>query len=892
VRTDQRQSRRALTAAALVIRFAAFLVPSDRRAAWREEWLAELGHNRGRNWQVWGAVWDAWLLRRAIWPPLRAPAGGWAADLRDAVRALRRAPIQAIALVACLAVGTTLTVVVAGVLNAMLGGDLPGIDQRRTLVTMRAERTRDGRIGNLIGADYKVLPAELPGLAAWGSETETKRLAVAAGGIAGVVRGAFVSGAYFQVLGTRPALGRLLQPADDHADAPPVVVIGHHFWQRHFGSRPDAIGSTIQLATSSFTVVGVAPAGFVGTTARDIGKPADTRGEVWLPLSHSTRIGFGVGIYDYTSAPVVVARLAPGIDRVEAQAAVQPLTARFNGARATLDERNREAHGQVVGVHLLPLRLLPFDGGELAAVALVFGTLASVPLIVLAIACANVAGIQLARAIGRTHELAVRVSLGASRGRIARLLAMETGLVALAAAGIGALLANVLLERSSAILPMAPIFDARLVMFAILVPIAITLVAGLLPAWRATGFDVVSGLRLGARVGRVASPRLRRFVVAAQMTLSVGLLVPGGALLEGLSRLDTVIGPMHDDVLTAEAQFSYLGLDEPAERRARAEIVRRVTALPGVDELALSPRTVFLSSGGDGVCAPGVEPPAHHTAWRLVRFVTPNFFDAMGIPVRVGRVPEPADARSAVVVNEAFVRGLPDPATPLGQPVLVGREPSVIVGVVADSYERYPSGRPSARCYVVWTDEGPQPGAVGASAVTLFVRTRQPSTAAVAIREILRDVDPRLAPAEIGTIRDVAHEHYRTVYAATAWLTLAGVLALGLAGSGLFGVLSYGAAQRTHEFAVRVALGARPARIAGALAREAVGLVGAGAAVGLVLTVPLVWFLSGGLRSISLANPGIWVVTVLLLAAISLVASIRPMRRVSHPSLLDALRES
>lgn len=182
-------------------------------------------------------------------------------------------------------------------------------------------------------------------------------------------------------------------------------------------------------------------------------------------------------------------------------------------------------------------------------------------------------------------------------------------------------------EESSAILPMAPIFDRRLMLFAIFVPIAITLVAGLLPAWRATGFDVVSGLRLGARVGRVASPRLRRLVVAAQMTLSVGLLVPGGALLEGLSKLDTIIGPMHDDVLTAEVQFWYLGLDEVAERRARAEVVQRVTALPGVDELALSPRTVFLSSGGDGVCAPGAQPPADRTAWALTRFVTPNFFD-------------------------------------------------------------------------------------------------------------------------------------------------------------------------------------------------------------------------------------------------------------------------
>jgi cell division protein FtsX len=587
--------------ARFAIRCSAFVVPGDYRRRWREEWLAEAHHGRRPLSRAMGAPWDAALLRGAeLTGALRT---GWLADARDAVRALRRTPIQTLAIVVCLSLGSVLG---GGVLNAMVGGELPGIRDRGRLVRLGAERAGEPRPGHLIGAEHRALPDVIPGLAGWGAEYGSKST-------------------YFSVLGTTAALGRLIQPADDRPEAPPVVVIGYAFWQRHFGGHADALGSTLRFGTGTYAIVGVTPPAFTGVFGGDLERPASERGQLWPPMAQTAAVGLGVG-HDSGTGPGIIGRLAPGLSRDIAESQGQAAVSRLNAAREA--SAYAGSLDTIVAIRLLPFRMSIVDDDEPAAIAALVAVLAGVPLIVLGIGCATVAGIQLARAIGRTHELAVRTSLGASRLRIARMLAIETGLAAVAAAAVAWLVGRVLLQWSAAVLPIAPIADRRLLFFAAVLPLAITLIAGLLPAWRATGLDVLAGLRTHARVGRAASARLRRTVVAAQMTLSVALLVTAAALTTGLTNLASTVGPMHDDVLTAEVAFADLGFDEDRQRQARAAIVNRVRGIPGVESIAISPSRLFRGSGGDGSCWPRSGPrPQNVALWELTRMVTPEYFD-------------------------------------------------------------------------------------------------------------------------------------------------------------------------------------------------------------------------------------------------------------------------
>jgi predicted permease len=560
------------------------------------------------------------------------------------------------------------------------------------------------------------------------------------------------------------------------------------------------------------------------------------------------------------------------------------LVAALNDARAASAYRGNL--GTITALRLRPLNVSIMDVDEPIALALLLGLLAGVPLVVLGIACANVAGIQLAKAIGRTHELAVRTALGASRLRIARLLAFETALAATAAAVVAWTAGRALLTWSAAVLPIAPRADRRLLFFAAGLPIAVTFAAGLLPAWRATGLDVLAGLRSGARVGRAASARLRRGVVAAQVTLSVALLLIAAALAAGLFNLPDSVGPLHDDVLTAEVAFADLAFDEHRQREARTIIVSRVRAIPGVESVALSPSRLFRSSGGDGNCWPGSGPrPAN--LGDLSRIVTPEFFEILRIPLRAGRTFQPGEDADAVIVNDSFRRGLPNPQAPLGAAVSVGRgQVARVIGVVADSYERYPTGAAEPRCYLPWDE-------ARAGAFAMFIRTHQPDATAPLIRRALREIDPRLAPTEIGTVADLARVYYRDLLAVTNALLVAGTIAISLAAIGLFGVLSYGAAERTREFGIRLALGGRPADIRRAIVGESLLVVGLGASAGILMAGgPIVWLMSQGLRTLSLSDPWLWLTVTAVLLLVTLGALARPLRSVSRLNPLIALRET
>jgi predicted permease len=819
---------------------------------------------------------------RPIGAPATPPWSGWRADLRDAWRAIRRTPLQTATIVSSLTIGSTLTVLMFGVVNAMSSGSVPGILEPDRLVRPLIEQQGDPRARGLTMGAYRRFPDTVPGLAAVGAELPW-RFSASIAGQAVAAEGMFVTGTYFSVLGTQPVLGRLVHPADDRPGAPPIVVIGYEVWLRHFGADRAAVGTSIRIGTGTYTVVGVLPPQFVGIDEGDFGETSDERSQLWLPMREMW------GYPDYLAArvdravgPRIVGRLAAGLDRAEAERQAQAIVPVLAAAGTP---------GPVPGrVQLQAFSLLPVS--DPVETALLISVVMIVPFIVLAIACANVAGIQLARAAGRTHDVAIRMSLGASRLRVARLVAAETGLMALASSLLAWGLATQTLRFAGNILPFAVVVDVRVFVFAMVLTVGITLVAGFAPAWRATGVDILSGLRLSARVGRVTDPKLRRVVVVGQVALSALLLVVAGLLARSIASLGSAIGPMDERVLVADVTLGDLGLDAERARQVRYTVSDAVARLPGVVETAASTSS-GLFSGGAALCS--ADPDSRDIGSGSIGVaVTPEFFGTLGVSLRLGRALAPGDDKSVVVVNEAFLSRLPDRASGIGSIVgvtsLDGSRSSwraEVVGVVADSYERQPRGVPRPRCYLPMDP-------AWAGGFTVFARSQSRSASALApdVQRILGQVDPRLSAREIGTIAELVRVRYRWLYWVTDAVTAVSVSALVLSAVGLFALMAYFVSQRTNEFGVRLVLGAHPWMVASDVVKDALAVTLTGTAAGLLAAIPVAAVLGDGLLStISWADPVAPAAVAALLVGVALVATLAPAWRVFRIDPVDALRQ-
>ena len=371
--------------------------------------------------------------RTRAWRP-----GSWRGDLRDAWRAVRRTPLQAAVIVAILTAGTTLTVLMLGVVNGMVSGAIPGVIARDRLVHLGVQRQGAADASAMTIGEFRRLPSSVPGLESVAGEIDWRFSAIVKGR-AITLEGLFVTGPYFSTLGTVPALGRLIVPSDDRAGAPPVAVIGHALWRREFGSDPGAIGATIRAGTGTYTVVGVLPPRFVGLDEGDFGETTDERGELWLPMREMWAYpNFASARVDAAVGPRMYGRLAGALNREAAEAQAQTIlpalaaAADAGGSGPSVQPRGDGSLAFGFGggrsaarVRLAPLSFMP--SSDLLQTTLLVGLLMAVPLVVLAIATINVAGVHLARAVGRTREIAIRMALGASRMAVARAISLEVG---------------------------------------------------------------------------------------------------------------------------------------------------------------------------------------------------------------------------------------------------------------------------------------------------------------------------------------------------------------------------------------------------------------------------------------------------------------------------------
>jgi predicted permease len=710
-----------------------------------------------------------------------------------------------------------------------------------------------------------------------------------------------VSTSYFETLGVSPSIGRTFGGAPEPAEGgSPFAVISHDLWQRRFGGRADAIGQAITLREGAFQVIGVAPSWFFGET---VGQ----RPDAWLPLANLPAILPGrrwlrdiPGTVEKVMWLHVFGRLRPGAtaDATAAEASVifQQGLARYYGTvpdpaarQGFLDQRLR-ARPAAAGASTLtdfanPLLVLLGGAG-----------------LVLLIACANLGNLLLARTTARAREVAVRLALGAGRGRLVRQLLTESLCLAVAGGLCGLLLAVVLRGALLRLLvdPIAlpATVDVRVVLFVLVLTLVVGLMLGLLPALRITAAPMATGLRDQGRgiAGSAAWLRVGRLVVVGQLALSLPLLVGAGLLARTLVNLERVdLGYAREGLLTVRVDAQAAGYEPTRQAQALEALLDRIRAMPGVHAASFSNNGLFGGSdNGDAVEVEGYTPKGDGDRGSSYDAVGPGYFSTLGIAVMAGReitAQDRAGGAQVCVVNEAFARRFFDGRHPIGlhvtQRYADQSQTYQIVGVVRDSRQNRLRGRVEHRFYTPAT----QPAA-SIGAVSYIIRPRGDGSAVLAaVRRVVQEAEPRMAVTRAAAL-DEAIGRRLSQDRMLAQLSIAfGVVAAVLAALGLYGVLSYGVARRTQELGVRKALGARHATLMAMILRETGWLLAGGLIAGGALAAGAMQLIASRLYGLSPADPVTFGVAVAALGAVALAATWLPAYRASRVDPLVALRQ-
>jgi predicted permease len=707
----------------------------------------------------------------------------------------------------------------------------------------------------------------------------------AAGGDAERLLGEIVSSDYFAVLGVRPALGRAFVPHDDEQlGAHPEVVLSYGFWQRRFGSDRGVVGSQLSLNGHPFTVVGVAAQGFRGTNSlgdRDL----------WLPLSMRSGI-VGAPQIDWFKARGAlmldaVGRVVPGLSEGQAAAALQALA--VNLRREYPDDNKGRA------MTLMPLAQASLNPNTRGGLVLAGWFLMTMVGLVLALACANVANLLLARTLARRREIAVRIALGVGRGRLVRQLFTENLLLAFLGGAAGLLLAvwgrRLLWVFRPATLPenLDLSFDPRVLGFALVLTLVTGLLFGLVPALQTARTDVVGALKNQA-------PPPRRFagramLVIGQIGLSLLLLIGTGLFLRSLRQAERINPGFDADRLLvlsvnpgAEGYDDRRGLDfcQRAEESA--------AGLPGVHGAALAAtRPLEAGLGGrffiDGRSSPSVQ----DGAGVQTTSVDPAYFATTGIRILRGRPFTAADRDSAalvVIINDTLAKRFWRGENPVGSRLhFVGSTGSAeVVGVAADAKYGALGEPPKGYLYFPLAQ-----GYTGAA--TLYVRAQGAPTALLAgVRDAVHRLDPNLPLTGIRTVSEILAQSLWAPRAAAAILAFFGTLGLTLAAIGTYGVMSYAVDRRRREIGIRMALGANRGEILSRVLRQGLSLAAAGLCLGLLAAFASTRLIGRFLYGIGPLDTFTFLVTSAALAAVAILATLIPARRATAVDPLTALR--
>ncbi len=840
---------------------------------------------------------------------MRVLAEFWA-DMRFAVRLLRRSPGFTFVAVSSLALGIGAATAIFTVTDAIVIKALP----------VRAPGQL--YVAEISGADTGTARFSYPlferargavhGVADLSVSSSVVRMLVTDGPAAAptpddVGRVQLVSGEYFAVLGTTAQVGRLLGPSDNRTlDAHPVAVLSDAFWTRRFGRRPDIVNRSITVNGAALTVIGVTAPGFFGTVA-------DTRPDVWLPvmMQSAVRYANNADVEDgdlrqpWVPQPEIawltlLARVRAAPDRAAVADVLtrllQQQLANREGYKTDADVRGRLQAQHVV---LVPgarglSRMREEMQSPLAALFAMVGLL-------LMIACANLAGLLLARSASRYRELAVRVSIGAGRWRLVRQLLAESLVLGLAGGALGLLAArwgcDVLLAlfaagRNAPATPLA--LDGRVLLFATATAALTALGVGLLPALQASRLDPAEALRAGGRVvwRGTRRPSAGRVLVVAQLALTVLLLSLAALFTRTLQQITRVpVGYDQEGVVVARIDPRGAGYGPDRLDALHRVIVEQLEGSPGIRSASLSLHGPL--SGGARVSSLSVEgfqAPRDTPLEVQEDVVTAHYFQTVGLKLIRGRLFGPEDHANAhaAIINETMARRFFPDRDPIGRRWTTGEpmgpDAFEIVGVVSDAHYRdLRSATPNAAYRLATqTDE---------FLTSVEVRTSGPAAESInAVRLALAAVDPRLPVMEVSTLETRVRSltvHERTVALLSA---VFGAAALLLACLGLYGILAYDVTRRTPELGVRIALGARRGTVVWLVMRDALVIVGLGLAAGLPLARVAAQQAAGFLYQVTSVDLFSYIVATIILVVIATLAAWIPAHRAASVDPIMALR--
>nr|QLH55638.1 permease [Myxococcus xanthus] len=806
--------------------------------------------------------------------------GDIASDFKFAARLLRKDPLFTLVAVLCLAFGIGANAAIFSVVDAVLLRPLPYHEPGQLVRLFETTPARDPKwLGSVSWPNYQDWSTQLPsleGVAAY--EFQGRNLMTPEGPERVNVVAATAN--LFQLLGTPPRLGPGFAPGDDQPGAAPVVVIGEGLWQRRFGADPGLVGRTLTLDGQPHTVVGILP------TA--VGFPAGARMEVFIPFVPSADRVDNRGSHFLS----VLGRLRPGVPS-------QTLAAELKEVARRLEEAHpaRQAGRSATAVSLSET----VTGNVRPTLLLLQGAV----LLVLLIACANVANLLLARTATRQQEIAVRFALGASRGHIVRQLLMESLLLSLLGALLGVLLgawgvsAMGNLVRASFPLTGDLPLNGRVLGFLLLVSVGSALAFGLTPALQATRTPLSASL---SQPGTQQSPSrahhaFRGALVVTEVALSLVLLVGAGLLLRGFVKLlgtEPGLEPRH--VLTAHLPIT-------ANQYPREEVVERLfqpilekaRTLPGVESAALISLLPIQTAWTSGDYAVEGELPAEpgKTLFAEFRTTSPDLFKSLGIPLLAGRDFTEDDGRrdeQVVIVNQALARRHFAGSEAVGRRLRLGGHSVEIIGVVGDVRQAGLDQQPLPEVHLPYNH--PRATLWYFQAVTLVLKTRAAPAGVVAtLRGAVRAVDSEQPLYNVMTMEEIIQQ---SVAGRRLSLTLLGafaLIALVLATAGLYGVISYLVSQRTQEIGIRMALGAPPGRVVRLVMDQGMRLAGLGIGVGLVAAFGLSRYMESLLYGVSGTDPLTFGVFALLLGGVTLLATWLPARRASRVDPIIAIQQ-
>ncbi len=796
-------------------------------------------------------------------------------DLRYGLRTLAKNPGFAAVAVLTLALGIGANTAIFSVVNGVLLSPVAGRDPDR--LVMLYETTKD----------IPRAPVSYPNYVDWRQRARSfediaiyngfDQLTMTGQGDPERIRGGLASGNLFPLLGTEPAVGRLIDPRDDHLEAEPVAVITDGFWRRRFAADPAVVGKPIVLDGVAYTIVGVLPPRFRLTAVS----------EVWVPLGRFTHLPRFVRINH--SGLIGIGRLKPGVtlDRMQADLATvaRQLQRDYPTENTGLGISGAPLEDLMVGSIRQPLRVLSMAVG-----------------LVLLVACANVANLLLSRAAARQHELALRVAIGAGRRRVVRQLITESLILAAAGGALGLGLAwagvKLLLALQPANIPrlMDIQVDGTVLAFALGLSVLTGLLFGLAPALHLARSEPSLALQEGGQraSGGRARRRLATGLTVAEVAMALVLLVGAGLLLRSFARL-TEVDPGFEPRGVTAALVSLPDRDYPDEARRRlafGDLLQRLRALPQVQDAALS-TDLPLSSGwqtyvnfeGLPPAAPGSEPFLNAAA------VSPEYFRTVGIRLLAGRGIEPTDTKDrplAVVVSEAVARRF------FGGPSAVGRRMKqtgdespwlTIVGIVSDVKNE--GLRTASHGTMYFPSEQSQP-----SSAWLIVRSGTPLEQLLPLlRRETAAVDRNLPLAGVTTLDDALGQSVAQERFAMLMLGLFAAVALLLAAIGIYGVIAYSVAQRSREIGVRIALGAQRGNVLGMVVGQAMRLTAIGIAIGVAVSLGAGRFLASLLFQVESSDPLVFVSAALLVASVALLSAGLPALRAAQTDPTIAMHE-